>query len=962
MGITSKNQRLISYKKLLGKSHSSAQKGDATEEYVSSVQLGTSIIFGEEIPATPPDPNGDGFNDLIVKQVTFDLEPISESQYKAEPTKDEGENDNGLTQQSNIHAWRLKLPTGYSDTQDKFAEENYVSDNNKLQLVPPTYGDGYRIRIYSDQNLTQEMFASGQQEWILDYFSGILFVQDVFSTIPLKAVGYVYTGKYLDETVQEAASTGGSSYWVQLNPTDITTANNVQIGGSTGNNFSHISFGLPYNDQSYIGNRVWYWAGGTSPLVNTELLLAKGNNTSYAYDIDRIRLAAPNILFDTTSQSLSSTVGFENLATSTLFETRIIIREDGKVGIGTLTPTELLDVNGNANISEYLKVRKRIFALNEDNGTNGTNLTIRKDANPSGTNLEFNFSHRSNGQELLLYAYNGSNSDAKFVTFYGAGSTSRTVSFPSVGAEVFKVDLINYETRTNGAAYIYPPSTKAAMYLERASSHPTIKSLDSWMIIDSAGSATALNYFVSDNVILANGGGKVGVANTAPGELLDVRTSAVTAGQGARIGEAKIGTWEGSTSWAAFTHNSVHATSNSYALMQNNTGRTLLNAAENEKIEFRINNGTTATVQSNRIEIGSHTDTSLRDYYNEWYESTHTSQTLLPIAGSDSSITSISNYGLYVKGSAFIEEITHLDEMRTRKSVVSGPSFIHDGFLQIKQNLRNDNGGYSPRGLTLVSPNECWYEAWKIYLSDSTNNGRNGESLSFYYVGPTYQGSENPVGCPDSPSGGPGVSNPPTVHTGLRGYINSDATSLSLNFTGQHRNQSETIDLNKKEECLGFIVVSDGTYASFNANSITINEALPKVSLASKRNQKSVFGVVSDAEDETAETREYALGNFVSVSNKTVEDTRLVINSIGEGGIWITNVNGNLENGDYITTCEIPGYGMKQDDDLLHNYTVAKITCDCDFNLESPIYICEEFEHEGTMYKRAFVGCTYHCG
>ena len=74
------------------------------------------------------------------------------------------------------------------------------------------------------------------------------------------------------------------------------------------------------------------------------------------------------------------------------------------------------------------------------------------------------------------------------------------------------------------------------------------------------------------------------------------------------------------------------------------------------------------------------------------------------------------------------------------------------------------------------------------------------------------------------------------------------------------------------------------------------------------------------------------------------------------------NINGNLENGDYITTCEVPGYGMLQDDDLLHNYTVAKITQDCTFELDNPNYDCVEFEHEGQTYRKAFVGCTYHCG
>ena len=57
------------------------------------------------------------------------------------------------------------------------------------------------------------------------------------------------------------------------------------------------------------------------------------------------------------------------------------------------------------------------------------------------------------------------------------------------------------------------------------------------------------------------------------------------------------------------------------------------------------------------------------------------------------------------------------------------------------------------------------------------------------------------------------------------------------------------------------------------------------------------------------------------------------MNSVGEGAVWVCNKNGNMLNGDYITSCTIPGYGAKQADDVLHNYTAAKITCDCDFSL-----------------------------
>ena len=48
---------------------------------------------------------------------------------------------------------------------------------------------------------------------------------------------------------------------------------------------------------------------------------------------------------------------------------------------------------------------------------------------------------------------------------------------------------------------------------------------------------------------------------------------------------------------------------------------------------------------------------------------------------------------------------------------------------------------------------------------------------------------------------------------------------------------------------------------------------------------------------------------------------------------------------------------MKQDDDLLHNYTVAKITQDCIFNDDTT-----EVTYNGQTYLMTLVGCTYHCG
>jgi hypothetical protein len=49
-----------------------------------------------------------------------------------------------------------------------------------------------------------------------------------------------------------------------------------------------------------------------------------------------------------------------------------------------------------------------------------------------------------------------------------------------------------------------------------------------------------------------------------------------------------------------------------------------------------------------------------------------------------------------------------------------------------------------------------------------------------------------------------------------------------------------------------------------------------------------------------------------------------IVNSIGEGQINVCGENGNIAVGDLIVTSSIAGKGMKQTDDVIHSYTVAK--------------------------------------
>jgi hypothetical protein len=162
--------------------------------------------------------------------------------------------------------------------------------------------------------------------------------------------------------------------------------------------------------------------------------------------------------------------------------------------------------------------------------------------------------------------------------------------------------------------------------------------------------------------------------------------------------------------------------------------------------------------------------------------------------------------------------------------------------------------------------------------------------------------------------------------------------NLISSFTGQHRCFMEKVTDETLITYEGLIVSANkDRYINLNGSTletglkaISVSEAIPLVSISQIAKDKTCFGVISSVED--PETREERSGRIVSSFTKELGDTRIFVNSLGEGAIWVTNINGNLESGDYITTSSVAGYGMKQDTEFLANYTVAKITMGCDFN------------------------------
>jgi hypothetical protein len=103
-----------------------------------------------------------------------------------------------------------------------------------------------------------------------------------------------------------------------------------------------------------------------------------------------------------------------------------------------------------------------------------------------------------------------------------------------------------------------------------------------------------------------------------------------------------------------------------------------------------------------------------------------------------------------------------------------------------------------------------------------------------------------------------------------------------------------------------------GLVVSANTNTHKTNTT-PIVALSNVYMDKKWYGVVSN---KMTDTNDY----------DTLVDTK------GDTQIWVMDVAGSLESGDLVTTSNVaPGYTQKQGDGALMNYTVAKVTQDCDF-------------------------------
>ncbi|MGI6423381.1 MAG: tail fiber domain-containing protein [Candidatus Dojkabacteria bacterium] len=78
---------------------------------------------------------------------------------------------------------------------------------------------------------------------------------------------------------------------------------------------------------------------------------------------------------------------------------------------------------------------------------------------------------------------------------------------------------------SNGNVSIANAASGATLTVGRAAGQPNIKSSTDWFMIDSTSNPVSINHYVAQNVLLAYGGGRVGIGMNGPSQKLDVAGS-----------------------------------------------------------------------------------------------------------------------------------------------------------------------------------------------------------------------------------------------------------------------------------------------------------------------------------------------------------------------------------------------------------------------------------------------------
>ena len=228
MAYDAKTERLLSLKKLSGKAHTSNNKGLSNEALPSGVTIAAASVFGQAIPVSPNASSLYAITDSVVEHVRLSASFILGS-------------DTGSGQ----HGFKLTLPDDYETSSSNPKRGTGFYTNGReinptvggLQLVPPSFGNGYEAKLYhTASNVETRIPLLDARDWNLDYFNGIVFQQDPPGTgyhaqNPTYVDAFIYIGDYVGSMLGSSSPGDlGASYLVLTNTGSLNSERALAAG------------------------------------------------------------------------------------------------------------------------------------------------------------------------------------------------------------------------------------------------------------------------------------------------------------------------------------------------------------------------------------------------------------------------------------------------------------------------------------------------------------------------------------------------------------------------------------------------------------------------------------------------------------------------------------------------------------------------------------------------------------
>ncbi|MGI5828398.1 MAG: site-specific integrase, partial [Patescibacteria group bacterium] len=403
-------------------------------------------------------------------------------------------------------------------------DSNFTAENILTIALNTTYTDD-RYLMEDASDVWNEAGSALTLRFEGDTDENMLYLDGTTNNVGIGTSSPLYK---LDVVGQINASTGlcidGNCIagWDEISGTAYTAGNGLTLNGSEfelGGTLNRLTtIDLNSNDLAFFGTGN-VGIGTTSPDYKLHVLTSNNapDGILVRNDTNDILAGAALVLESATARGILTS--YPTSFAATHFADRVALVSEGGLGdsydaagldfVATDTLADIRFYTGGSGISNE---RVRIAA--DGNVGIGTAAPIRPLHIYGTTNNETAVFQKSNNR-LFLGNYS---TGTWFLDTYNVDTTRNNLSLMPGGGNV------GIGTTGPGSRLHVVGSGNEAIRIDRVSGQPSIKAgtADGYMIIDSSGQQLRLNNYVSDHVILANGGGNVGIGEISPAQKLEV--------------------------------------------------------------------------------------------------------------------------------------------------------------------------------------------------------------------------------------------------------------------------------------------------------------------------------------------------------------------------------------------------------------------------------------------------------